>query len=196
MKKTNNRTVFEESNLIFSFDNQWIVHKFDDHRFYKQLAGRNVKGVDFIGIFQEKKLVLMEVKNYIDRYFKDDINPSENFLNNQEFYLTKIAKKYVDSLRVIEAVQQAYRRKWWYQLAEKTMFRWIKIERLPNWEFVFWKKAWELVQTGNLRLILWIEIEKGEGVILNVEQGDLPVLVEIMNQGEHSFEGSLNVDFG
>lgn len=195
MKKKPVNIIFEESNLSFSFDNQWIVHKYDDHRFYQQLAGRSVSGIDFIGIYQEKTLVLMEVKNYIDRYFKDDKNPSEDFLSKQEFYLKKIAKKYVDSLRVIEAVQRAYQRKWWFQLAQKTLFRVVKKERFLHWEFVFWTKAWELVEAGELRLVLWLEIENGEEQIFKINEKELPVLVEIMSQKNHSFEDSLQVDF-
>jgi hypothetical protein len=195
MRKPLENTVFEESNLSFSFDNQWIVHKYDDHRFYQQLAGRSVSGIDFIGIYQEKTLVLMEVKNYVDRYFKDDKNPSEDFLSNQEIYFKKISKKYVDSLRVIEAVQRAYRRKWWFHLAQKTLFKVIKKERFLHWEFVFWTKAWELMKAGELRLILWIEIEKGEGQIFEINEEELPVLVEIMSQKNQSFKRSLNVEF-
>lgn len=195
MKKAASNTVFLESNLSFSFDNQWIVHQFDDHRFYQQLAGRGVSGIDFIGIFQQKTLVLMEVKNYVDRYFKDDKNPSEDFLANQAFYLEKIAKKYVDSLRVIEAVQRAYRRKWWFRLAQKTLFQIVKMERFLDWEFVFWTKAWQLMEAGELRLVLWLEIEKGEEQIFEIKEDGLPVLVEIMKQEKQDFTDCLQVNF-
>ena len=195
MRKKPENIIFEESNLSFHFDNQWIVHKYDDHRFYQQLAGCSVSGIDFIGIFQEKTLVLMEVKNYIDRYFKDDKNPSEDFLSNQEFYFKKITKKYVDSLRVIEAVQRAYQRKWWFQLAQKTLFRIVKKERFLHWEFVFWTKAWELMEAGELRLVLWLEIENGERQIFKMNEEELPVFVEIVNRKSHSFKKNLNVEF-
>ena len=193
MKKRKKHTVFEESSLAFSFDNQWVIYKFDDHRFYKQLAGQNVSGIDFIGIYQQKTLVLMEVKNYIDRYFKDSKDPSVDFFANQEIHLKKITKKYVDALRVIEAVHRAYQRKWWYRLVQKTLFRFLKKERFLHWEFVFWTKAWELMEAGDLRLVLWLEVEDYGVQILKIEGEDLIKKVEVMSRKKNDFAKSLTV---
>lgn len=170
-----------------------MIHQFDDHRFYKQLAGQHVKGVDFIGVFQEKTLVLMEVKNYIDRYFKDDTNPSEIFLTNRQFYLEKIIKKFDDSLRVIQAVRRAYCKKWWYRLAEKTLFRWIKMERMLHWEFVFWTVAWQLVEAKELRFVLWLEIEKGVTQMFEIKSEKQGVPIEISSCSENLFAAHLQV---
>ena len=38
--------------------------KLDEHRFYSYVSGRGFKGVDFIGLSYEGKLLLLEVKNY------------------------------------------------------------------------------------------------------------------------------------
>jgi len=55
----------KESALLFDFEEtDWIVKKYDDHRYYKSLSGAGLKGVDFIGIFQQEKVVFIEVKNF------------------------------------------------------------------------------------------------------------------------------------
>ena len=195
MKSTSAHTIFVESNLSFSFDNQWIVKKFDDHSFYQQLAGKGLKGVDFIGIYQQKTVVLMEVKNYIDRYLKDTKNPSEDFLNNQAYHLQKIAQKFVDSLRLIEVVHQSYRRKIWFRFFEKTLFKIVKPDRFLHREFGFWRHCWQLIQDGNLRLIFWIEIDRSNQVILEILDKNLPTFVEIVNQKTQPFGNNLKVEF-
>ena len=68
---------FIESGLTFSFSKRWKVLKYDKHRFYRYLSGSGFKGVDFIGVLDEKQLVLIEVKNYKDRFELDESDPTK-----------------------------------------------------------------------------------------------------------------------
>jgi hypothetical protein len=57
---------FKEGNLLFQFnDAHWTVLKYDeDNLFRKSSLPHATKAVDFAGIFQGNKLVLMEVKDF------------------------------------------------------------------------------------------------------------------------------------
>lgn len=59
-------TQFEESHLIFEFGDKWRVFQLDQHRDYR--AGieniGDTKAVDFVGIWDNKELYLIEVKNF------------------------------------------------------------------------------------------------------------------------------------
>ena len=72
---------YQESGLEFNFDNNWVLKKYDSHPFYKSLSGANLKAVDFIGIWKNEILVLIEVKNYKIRYSALKKSPIQFFLS-------------------------------------------------------------------------------------------------------------------
>ena len=39
---------FIESDLQFYFPDHWAVREYDNHRFYKNLSGLGLKGLDFL----------------------------------------------------------------------------------------------------------------------------------------------------
>lgn len=106
---------FEESGLTFHFEKDWIVIKYDEHRFYRYLSGRGLKGVDFIHVINFEKLVLTEVKNFNDRFEKDNINPTETFLNNLDRFFNAFVSKFNHTLKAIRIVHSYYKRKWWFR---------------------------------------------------------------------------------
>jgi hypothetical protein len=63
-------TRIKEGYLVFEFGDKWRVLKFDEHPDYENISGivNGTKGVDFIGIFNEKTLYFIEVKD-----FREDI---------------------------------------------------------------------------------------------------------------------------
>ena len=181
-------SVFKESGLTFSFNNQWFVTKFDEHRFYKLLAGRGLKGVDFIGIYKEKTLVLMEVKNYIDRYKADGINPTEVFLENPDFFLKKVEQKFEDSLRLIQIVRRFYERKWWYRMFAKKLIGKLPFTFLMQFEWGFWTVVWQLVEEGKVEKVLWLELGE-ESKTSSKKAGETLIL----SRRKNAFESSLFV---
>lgn len=59
-------TRFEEGYLAFEFGEKWRVLKLDEHRDYRKQIGKleETKAVDFIGIFENKELYFIEVKDF------------------------------------------------------------------------------------------------------------------------------------
>ena len=74
-KSQQKNQVFEESDLVFHFNQDWVVRKYDEHRFYKTISGLGMKGVDFIGIFKAEQVVFIEIKNYRIRYEGKTLQP-------------------------------------------------------------------------------------------------------------------------
>ncbi len=55
---------FSESDICFRFGPEWVVYRYDTHRYYRSWNGVGLKGMDFIGILDEGTLVVMEVKTF------------------------------------------------------------------------------------------------------------------------------------
>ena len=105
---------FQESDLKFEFsDTHWLVKKYNTHRFFKILSGAGLKGVDFIGIYQNEQVVFWEVKNYRTKH-RDKIQ-SYLVIDNTPVFIEKIVRKVVDTLTAISVVHQYLRRQWWYR---------------------------------------------------------------------------------
>ena len=148
-----------ESALLFNFeDTDWIVKKYDDHRYYKPLSGAGLKGVDFIGIFQQKKVVFIEVKNFRAKH-PTKREPFSVLADTKQF-ITKIADKFEDTFVATTTIKAYLQKKWWYRL-------YLKFERhLPpslflNRDWYFWHIAHQLASDkGKLEFVLWLEIEE------------------------------------
>lgn len=56
---------FEESDLAFEFGSHWRVFQFDKHHDYQNMKDtlEETKGIDFLGIYDNRELYLIEVKN-------------------------------------------------------------------------------------------------------------------------------------
>ena len=92
---------YKESGLLFTFPDNWWVIKLDEHRFYRYVSGRGYKGVDFIIIDDSGKLLLIEVKNYSNRFPADGILPITALLGNPMAYANKYIGKYEDTFSLI-----------------------------------------------------------------------------------------------
>jgi hypothetical protein len=59
-------TRIEEGYLAFEFGERWRVLKLDEHQYYRKHIGKidETKAVDFVGIFDDKKLYFIEVKDF------------------------------------------------------------------------------------------------------------------------------------
>jgi len=151
---------FIESGLTFSFSKRWNVLKYDEHRFYRYLSGSGFKGVDFIGILDEKQFALIEVKNYKDRYILDKFDPTEGLINDPVAYAKKYAQKFNDTFQLIGIIRKYYKRKWWFRNTRKLLLRIIPKRVLLQFDWGFWNIVIQLIDEKKEKvfIILWLEL--------------------------------------
>ncbi|MCB9040022.1 MAG: hypothetical protein H6557_25655 [Lewinellaceae bacterium] len=153
---------FIESGLHFRFGEEWVIKKYDAHRFYKGLSGSGLKGVDFLGILGEE-LFLFEVKNFRRRHDWQEENPMDAILAQPAAFAESMAYKVEDTLLAIDAIWQYYRRKW--------LFRRLlpAFRLLPPTEndWRFWARAYSLMQNPEqVQVVLWMETEQARPALL------------------------------
>ena len=148
---------YSESGLIFNFPDDWKVFPFDQHRFYRYVSGYGLKGVDFIGITPEKKLVLIEVKNYFDRFPKDGVDPLQRILEDPWEFAEQMILKFEDSFSLIKGIQQYYQRRTWFKWIAAPMAPFLPESYLLSRDWGFWSTASQLLSENKLDLVLWFE---------------------------------------
>lgn len=175
---------FQESGLTFEFEDDWIVIQYDKHRFYRYLSGRGLKGVDFIYVINFEKLVLMEVKNFNDRWVKDGINPTETFLDNLDRFFNVFVGKFNHTIRAIQIVHSFYRRKWWFRNLAMPLSR------------VLPKKYWTKFEWGRWYLIYILMRKKQVEPLVSMGH-DINILLD-KNRIRNGFEKKMGAmtDFG
>ena len=151
-------TTFKESGMEFTFPNNWVVKKYDEHRFYHYLSGLGFKGVDMIVLTPEKKLILIEVKNYIDRFPQDGINPTETLLNNTTTFSKMYIQKFEDTFQLLRIVQKYYTRKKWYRWLTMSLQQFFPYHFLIKLDWGFWTLANVFLNQNKIHLILWLEV--------------------------------------
>lgn len=143
---------FPESDLHFRFPDDWVVRKFDATRAYQSLSGHGLKGVDFIALSPDGKLWLMEVKNYRPRFVDGKEYRAKRRRPGELVGL--VDKKFKDSQRLLQIVDVALRRNWWFSLWER--YRMVFPDKDSN--YWFWTEA---KRRGNdpacLVYVLWME---------------------------------------
>lgn len=90
---------FEESGIKFDFSSEdWQVVKYDDHLAHKKVSKvvHPTKAVDFLGIYDNKKLYFIEIKNY--KGHTDDPETREVTSSGGEELMRRIAVKVRDSI--------------------------------------------------------------------------------------------------
>ena len=149
----------KESALLFDFEEtNWIVKKYDDHRYYKPLSGAGLKGVDFIGIFQQKKVVFIEVKNFRAKH----PTKKEPFsvLSETNQFITKIADKFEDTFIATTTIKAYLLKKWWYRLFLKFETQ-LPTSLFLNRDWYFWHMVHQLANDKRkMEFVLWLEIEE------------------------------------
>jgi len=105
---------FQEGKLQFTFNESWLVRKYDAHTFYQGFSGVGLKGVDFIAV-RPGELLLIEVKNY--RHIRNGRRRAAvaQVLEDPERIGRSIAQKGEDTLKAIRAIRTYYLRKWDYR---------------------------------------------------------------------------------
>lgn len=188
--------VFEESGLLFNFSDAWNVRPFDHHRYYRWLSGRGFSGVDFVGIYRGR-LVLMEVKNYQRREGMPNTDAFQVVREDPEAFALRMVEKVEDSFQIILAVNGAHRRRWWFPLFVRLPEKWK--QRYP--QSYFWYVVWELAQEPqNCVFVLWLdadsETEQVESIILETLKINLTNYtsqVEIASRRNQPFDSDIKV---
>lgn len=152
-------TTFHESDLEFTFNDDWIVKAYDEHPFYKSLAGQGLKGVDFIGILNLETVVLIEVKNYKIR-FPTAVPPIQDKITGDcPAIVETMKRKVADTRRALRIIRKYYQRRWWLR-----PLQWL-LKKMPlryqlgiEWQFWLWLEA--KVAQNDYAVVLWMELEE------------------------------------
>ncbi|OAV45374.1 hypothetical protein [Lewinella sp. 4G2] len=152
-----NTTTFFESDLEFTFPSDWTVRKFDDTTAYQSLSGHGLKGVDFIAISPDDRLWLIEVKNFRPRRKGSREYRAER--RAPTLLASDLHRKFVDSVRLINIVQQYLHRSRW-----RSLQIWYRTRVRPdrNSNYWFWQRTYELCgggtrHVGDLEYVVWME---------------------------------------
>lgn len=181
---------FIESGLHFRFSEEWVVKKYDAHRFYRGLSGSGLKGVDFLGIRQEE-LFLFEIKNFRRRRHRQAENPLDAILSNPSGFVENIAFKVEDTLLAIDAIWQYYNRKWLFRRLLPA-FRLLPVTE-NDWRF--WARAYGLMQNPEqVKVVLWMETEQPRAalvreleVLLHARLKERAASVRLVVRSDHAF---------
>ena len=144
---------YRESDLEFVFPDDWWVRGFDQMAAYQSLSGRGLKGVDFIAISPDRKLWLIEVKNYrprrrLDREYRATRKPPAKLAGD-------VAGKFTDSLRLIKIVNAYLHRSWWRRV--QIWYR-LNVRSNKASNYAFWATAHHLASRGLApEFVLWME---------------------------------------
>lgn len=182
--------MFQESEISFTFaPNHWAVKKYDDHAYFQGFSGVGLKGVDFVAIFENKKVLLIEVKDY--QVKNENIRTKEvaNSLSDPDKIAGAVAQKFEDTLAGIKAIHTYYQRK------NKRTWKWLKRWQKPDQEALFWQKVCDLVvEQGALSKVLWLEYDPqdklaADAITQNLLQKvkALPGSCEVFNHTNHPF---------
>jgi len=157
---------FQESSLEFNFlPTQWQVLKYDEHQYYKALSGAGLKGLDFIGIHQNTKLVFFEIKNYRTHR----THPKAKFIlfEDMDLFVQHIKAKMEDTLTAIKVVIKYLKRKFWYR-AFLRVAQFFPTIFIKNQDWYFWHQIHSLwVSSASKKFILWLEIDSNYSIKAN-----------------------------
>jgi len=177
-------TQFNESGLTFQFNEDWVINKYDEHRYFRRLSGAGLKGVDFLGIYKKEKLVLIEVKNYRIQYKAKPPTAIYHVIENPEVLAEKVQKKASDTLKAIRVVNKLYQRNWFYRLW-MPILKLLRNSSLTVNTWLFWTRAQVLTTTGCFKVILWIENEEEYDIFTKEEVLDFrKKLLSLLNDNE------------
>lgn len=142
-----------ESDLLVTLSSRWHWRKYDNHTFYRGLAGAGLKGVDLIALLPDGRLALIEFKNYHPRTRRGKTHPVK--LKKVARLTDTLVRKHQDSLRAIRVIDRYYQSKWYYRWRTK-LTRFFPL--LPTDDPGFWTEAARRAQ-GPLPVVilLWLE---------------------------------------
>lgn len=100
-----NGEIFIERDVEVVFDDEWLVIKLDEHKYYKRVSGYGLRGVDFMALHVDFGVVFVEMKNYTEG--KSSI----------PFHLEgTMRSKRDDSVRLVRIVCAYFERQWYFRM--------------------------------------------------------------------------------
>lgn len=110
---------FVESKIKFQFDEEnWSICHYDaiggDIR--KNLNLTETKAVDFVGVYNNKSIVLFEVKSF--RGFGNQISVQNKLNNSMELLSTEVAQKVRDTVAVVAGFNRTIKTPFWTKSEE------------------------------------------------------------------------------
>jgi hypothetical protein len=145
---------FLESDIHFFFGSDWVVHRYDTHRYFKGLSGKGLKGVDFIGVLHQKSLVFFEIKNYNPRPSGKGGQSLKIVQQDSEILLHAFTKKIADTFTALDAIQQYWQRRSWRRIISA----FVRHLPIKYSESSFWHKVIELAENPDCcTAVLWLE---------------------------------------
>jgi len=188
---------FAESDIQFRFSPDWVVYRYDTHRYYRGWSGAGLKGVDFFGILRDDTLVLMEVKNYNIRSSGKRGHTLDAILAEPRILTDAFGHKIADTLVAIDAVRQYWQRHWWRRWA----WRWFSHRAPHSSEQAFWARVCALAENPECcTAVLWLESEALDYAFrqriaaqLSGELSRLAAQVYVADGRMNPFDGSLEV---
>ena len=170
---------FLESDLKFDFNpTLWRVMKYDAHHYFRTLSGAGLKGVDFIGIHQAKKLVFFEVKHFRTPISKT--NTSIVLFEDTDLFVQNIGAKMEDTVTAIKVIIKYLTRKAWYRYFLK-FEKYIPSSIFHKQDWYFWHQIHHLwTSNASKSFVLWLEIDPQFSIEANSDfRKDLQKRLEI-----------------
>lgn len=150
---------FQESGLIFHFPADWLVRKFDSHKFYRGISGLGFKGVDFIALPPEGPLLLFEVKNYFNRDPRINAPVPLDQLPSPHDLADKLHEKSADTLEAILSIRRWYQQQWIYRTFLPLSYR----LRYKQSEWVFWTLVYQRAHDQRQsQFVFWLELGEAQ----------------------------------
>jgi len=195
---------FQESDLTFQFsDADWQIEKYDAHRYFKTLSGAGLKGVDFLGIYCGREVVLWEVKNYHTNQAVK--NHRYLIVEHIPTFIENIVDKVTDTLMAIRVIQQYLMRQWWYRFYGRYR-SFIPTFLVQYKDWFFWHQVQEKINNdAPLIFVLWLEVDDSfdaeswnelSATIqndLNKQLKEYGIKVVVSSRKQPSFDTSLQV---
>jgi hypothetical protein len=150
---------FDESGLVFYFDPQWRVRKYDSQPFYRSLSGHGLKAVDFLVLPDDGPALLIEVKNYFNYHPNINAPLQITELPEPEELALRLQQKYHDTLHALRVIRQFYQRRWWFR---RILPFAAQLSRY-DLDWTFWAEAHRrAIEIGTSRLVCWMENEPSQ----------------------------------
>jgi len=192
---------FTESGLDFRFNDDWVVKKYDSHRYYKGLSGVGLKGIDFIALnIKENLAVFFEVKNYRTRYRVENGEPIYPTLKAPDILGQALSEKIKDTLLAINAITTYFRKSFLYRLFLPLI---IRLPLYRNDRFFWTKVAHCIYEHHNLQVVFWVELEEVDtpyidelNTIVDRLLKEETIQVFLADTRQHPFSSSLKVEVG
>jgi hypothetical protein len=147
---------FTESNLIFSFEENWNIIQYDKDPKYLTISNalEGTKAIDFLGFYNTSVLVLFEVKGF--RGYGSQKSVSDRLADGMEVLTTEVAQKVKDTVAAI-----------------------VGISRNEKTKGNFWEKtANQIVHNKDLMIIAWIEEDLNSKALRERKKNEMSVRAE------------------